>query len=92
MSVRSEVFKDRTKAFEREYQTFHSVMNYPGLNQLLAPGGIVMPIIDTDELRTRRGNFVKRFTQDKPYYMVRAKNPGLLWDEVEKLLKQEDLA
>ena len=80
------------KAFEREYQTFHSVMNYLGLNQLLAPGGIVMPIIDTDGLRTRRGDFVKRFTRDKPYYMVRAKNPGLLWDEVEKLLKQEGLS
>jgi len=72
--------------FEREYQTYHSVMNYFGLNQLLAPGGLVMPIVDTDELRQKRGNFVSRFAADKPYFMVRAKTPQLLFDEVEKLM------
>ena len=72
--------------FEREYQTHHSVMNYFGLNQLLSPKGIVMPIVDTDELRIRRGDFVSRFAADKPYYMVRAKTPQLLFDEAEKLL------
>ena len=72
--------------FEREYQTFHSVMNYFGLNQLLSPGGIVMPVVDTDELRRKRGDFVRRFTQDKPYFMVRAKSPRILLDEVEKLM------
>ncbi len=73
-------------AFEREYQTYHSLMNYFGLNQLLSPGGIVMPIIDTDELRAKRGDFCHRFAKDKPYYMVRAKTPQILWDEVEKVL------
>ncbi len=72
--------------FEREYQTYHSVMNYFGLNQLLAPGGIVMPIVDTDELRQKRGNFVSRFANNKPYFMIRAKTPQLLFDEVEKLM------
>jgi hypothetical protein len=72
--------------FEREYQTYHSVMNYFGLNQLLAPGGIVMPIVDTDELRKKRGDFVSRFAANKPYFMVRAKTPQLLFDEVEKLM------
>ncbi|UCF98798.1 MAG: hypothetical protein JSV89_04495 [Spirochaetaceae bacterium] len=72
--------------FEREYQSYHSVMNYFGLNQLLAPGGIVMPVVDTDELRQKRGDFVSRFAADKPYFMVRAKTPQLLFDEVEKLM------
>jgi hypothetical protein len=72
--------------FEREYQTFHSVMNYFGLNQLLSPGGIVMPVVDTDELRCKRGDFVRRFAEDKPYFMIRAKTPRVLFDEVEKLL------
>ena len=72
--------------FEREYQTYHSVMNYFGLNQLLAPGGIVMPIVDTDELRHKRGDFVSRFAANKPYFMVRARTPQLLFDEVEKLM------
>lgn len=72
--------------FEREYQTYHSVMNYFGLNQLLAPRGIVMPIMDTDELRQKRGDFVSRFADNKPYFMIRAKTPQLLFDEVEKLM------
>jgi hypothetical protein len=72
--------------FEREYQTFHSVMNYFGLNQLLSPGGIVMPVVDTDELRRKRGDFVRRFADNKPYFMIRAKTPQILFDEVEKLL------
>jgi len=70
--------------FEREYQTWHSVMNYFGLNQLLAPGGLVMPIVDTDALRRKRGDFVSRFSENKPYFMIRAKTPQILFDEVEK--------
>ena len=72
--------------FEREYQTYHSVMNYFGLNQLLAPGGLVMPIVDTDELRQKRGNFVSRFVENKPYFMIRAKTPQILFEEVEKIM------
>ncbi len=70
--------------FEREYQTYHSLMNYFGLNQLLAPG-LPMPVIDANELRLKRANFVHRFGQ-RPYYLVRAKTPQLVWDEVERLL------
>jgi hypothetical protein len=70
--------------FEREYQTYHSLMNYFGLNQLLA-SGLSMPIIDTDELRVKRADFCHRFAQ-RPYYLIRAKNPQLLLDEVERWL------
>ena len=70
--------------FERDYQTFHSLINYMGLNLLLAPG-IPMPIFDTEELRYKRANFIRAFTQ-KPYYMIRASNPQDLFDEVEKVL------
>jgi len=73
-------------AFEREYQTFHSLMNYFGLNNLLAPEGITMPIVDTEELRARRGAFCSRFAAGRPYFMVRAATPQLLFDEVERLL------
>jgi hypothetical protein len=69
--------------FEREYQTYHSLMNYFGLNQLLTPG-LAMPIIDTDELRIKRADFCHRFCK-RPYYLMRAKNPQLLLDEVERL-------
>jgi hypothetical protein len=73
-------------AFEREYQTFHSLMNYFGLNQLLSTDGIVMPIVDSDELRGRRGAFCSRFAARRPYFMIRASTPRLLFDEVEKLM------
>ncbi|MGO8695756.1 MAG: hypothetical protein ACLQMF_19005 [Rectinemataceae bacterium] len=72
--------------FEREYQTFHSLMNYFGLHQLLSPEGLIMPIIDTDALRIKRGNFCSRFARDRRYYMIRAKTPQILFDEVEKLM------
>ena len=70
--------------FERGYQTFHSLINYLGLNLLLAPG-IPMPIFDTEELRYKRAAFIQEFIQ-KPYYMMRASNPQELFDEVEKVL------
>ena len=72
--------------FEREYQTFHSLMNYFGLNQLLSSPGIVMPVIDNDELRAKRGNFCSRFAANRKYFMIRAKTPQLLFDEIEKVL------
>ncbi len=72
--------------FEREYQTFHSLMNYFGLNQLLAEEGIIMPVIDNDERRAKRGDFCSRFAKDRPYFMIRAKTPQLLFDEIEKIL------
>lgn len=70
--------------FEREYQTYHSLMNYLGLNQLLA-FGLPMPIIDTDARRSKRADFGHRFAE-RPYYMIRAKNPQIVLDEVEKLM------
>jgi hypothetical protein len=73
-------------AFEREYQTFHSLMNYLGLNQLLSTDGIAMPIVDTDELRAARGGFCSRFAAGRPYFMIRSSTPQLLFDEVEKLM------
>lgn len=70
--------------FERNFQTFHSLMNYHGLHELLAQG-LPMPIIDTDALRAKRADFCVRFCE-RPYYLIRAKNPQLLFDELEKLL------
>jgi len=70
--------------FERQFQTLHSLQNYFLLNELLAPGW-PMPIVDTEALRRRRAAFVERFCQ-RPYYFVRAANPQVLLDEVEKVL------
>lgn len=70
--------------FEKEYQTYHSLMNYLGLHELLAPG-LPMPNIDNDALRAKRADFCHRFAR-RPYYLIRAKTPQLVLDEVERLL------
>lgn len=70
--------------FEKEFQTMHGVMDYLGLHLMLAPG-IPMPILDTDELRLNRADFIHRFAV-RPYFFIRAANPQLMMDEVEKLL------
>jgi hypothetical protein len=71
-------------SFERQFQTFHSLQNYFLLNELLAPG-FPMPLVDTDELRRSRAEFVARFSE-RPFYFVRAATPQVLLDEVDKVL------
>lgn len=70
--------------FERQFQTFHSVQNYFLLNELLAPEW-PMPMIDSEALRRARAEFVVRFCQ-RPFYFVRAANPQVLMDEVDRIL------
>ncbi len=70
--------------FERQFQAFHSVQGYFLLNELLAPG-IAMPIVDTDELRAARTDFVRRFAE-RPFYFIRAATPQVLLDEVDRVL------
>ncbi len=71
--------------FEKAYQTFHCLLNYLGLNTLLAPG-LPMPIVDTEELRTQRAEFIQEFIADKPYHLIRASTPQVLMDGVERML------
>ncbi len=70
--------------FERGFQTFHSLQNYFLLNELLAPG-FPMPLVDTDALRAARADFVDRFVQ-RPFFFIRAANPQVLLDEVDRVL------
>ena len=70
--------------FERQFQTFHSVQNYFLLNELLAPG-FAMPVVDSDVLRAARSDFVARFAE-RPYFFIRAANPQVLLDEMERVL------
>ena len=69
---------------ERQFQTLHSLQNYFLLNELLAPR-FPIPIVDTEARRRRRAVFVERFCQ-RPYYFVRAANPQLPMDEVDRVL------
>src|SRR5437773_8689811 len=71
--------------FERQLQTFHALQHYLLLNALLAPG-FPMPLVDTDERRDARADFVRRFA-DRPFVFVRAATPQVLLDEVERVLR-----
>lgn len=71
--------------FEAGFQTLHSLMNYYLLNELLALGH-VMPMVDTEELRAKRADFVTRFVTPRKFYMIRAATPQVLMDEIEKVL------
>jgi hypothetical protein len=70
--------------FERQFQFLHSLQNYFLTNELLAPGH-VMPMVDNDVLRARRATFVDRFCE-RPFFFIRAANPQVLMDEVDKIL------
>jgi hypothetical protein len=70
--------------FERQFQTLHSLQNYFLTNELLAPGW-PMPVVDTDPLRKARAAFVERFCE-RPFFFVRAANPQVLLDEVDRIL------
>ena len=73
--------------FEASYQSYHSMMNFFGLNQLLCgKSGCVMPIVDTDERRQARGKFCARYAAGRPYFMIRAKTHQLVFDEIEKIM------
>ncbi len=71
--------------FEAGFQTLHSLQNYFLLNELLAIGH-VMPMVDTEELRAKRAEFVTRFVAPRKFYMIRAATPQVLMDEVDKVL------
>ncbi len=77
----------KMEQFEKAYQSHHSMMNFMGLNQLLSGEiGLAMPIIDSDAKRYLRSTYCAEFTKIRPYYLIRAKTPQILFDEVDKIL------
>jgi hypothetical protein len=73
--------------FERNYQTYHSLTDYFGLKELLAPG-VPMPMFDDDSRRIARAAFCKNFSE-RPYYHIRGKNPQVLFDQLEEVLDND---
>lgn len=70
--------------FERQFQALHSLQNYFLLNELLAPGW-PMPMVDTEELRMKRADFLERFCT-RPFHFIRAASPQVLMDEADKII------
>ncbi|MHB8959803.1 MAG: hypothetical protein ACYDAN_09275 [Candidatus Limnocylindrales bacterium] len=75
---------NRLIPFESQFQFLHSLQNYFLTNELLAPGHVI-PMLDNDQLRQRRADFVARFCE-RPFYFIRAATPQVLMDEVDKIL------
>lgn len=77
--------------FEASYQSFHSMMNFFGMNQLLCGKyGLAMPVVDNDPVRRqKRAKFCAEYAASMPYYMIRAKSPQILFDEIEKIMAEE---
>lgn len=73
--------------FERNYQTYHSLTDYFGMRELLAPG-VPMPMFDNDGRRIARAAFCKRFSE-RPFYHIRGKNPQVLFDQLEEVLDRD---
>ena len=77
----------RMNQFEASYQSYHSLMNFFGLNQLLCgETGLAMPIVDSDERRQARARFCAKFASSMPYYIIRAKSPQIVFDEIDNIL------
>ncbi len=72
------------ESFEKEFQTYFSLWNFVLVSLYLA-AGLTLPDVDTDVLRHKRGDFCHRFCE-RPYFLIRAKTPQIVWDEVEKVL------
>jgi hypothetical protein len=70
--------------FEREFQSLHSLQNYFLLNELLAEDW-PMPLLDTDGLRRKRAAWLTKFCK-RPFFFIRAANPQILLDQVERIL------
>ena len=71
--------------YEKQYQTFHCLGDYFGSHVLLAPG-YCMPMFDTDELRSKRAEFIRSFTASRDYIYIRCAKPEILIDELEKYI------
>ena len=76
---------NRLIPFEAQFQFLHSLQNYFLTNELLAPGHVI-PMLDNDALRQKRADFVARFCE-RPFVFIRAANPQMLMDEVDKVLE-----
>ncbi len=72
--------------FEKEYQTFSCLsLSYFLSHELISPK-IPAPIIEDWDLRLKRARFTSSFALKRPYFLVMAKNPQIVLDEVDNII------
>lgn len=74
--------------FEKEYQTYECNGESYFLSHELLSVKIPPPNLENKEDKMRRARFNSYFTEDRPCYVIRAKNPQLLIDEVDKIIDE----
>ena len=72
--------------FEKQYQTFVSITLGYYMLPCLISSEIPMPLIDSLERRVKRAQFVKKFVEDKKYFLVRGKDPKTVMDYIENII------
>lgn len=72
--------------FEKQYQTFVSLTLGYYMPHCIISNEIPMPLIDAPERRIRRAQFVKKFTEDKKYFLIRGKDPRTVMDYIENII------
>lgn len=72
--------------FEKEYQTFSCLsLSYFLSHELISPK-IPAPIIEDWDIRLKRARFTSSFALKRSYFLVVAKNPQIVLDEVDNII------
>ena len=79
---------NKLEQFEKEYQTFScSGKSYFLAHEILSVK-LPCPNLEHWEDKLRRARFCSYFVEKRPCYVIRAKNPQLLLDEVDKIINE----
>jgi len=74
--------------FEKEYQTFSCLSLSYFLSHELVSCKIPPPIIEDWDLRVKRARFSNSFALRLPYFVIRAKSPQIVLDEVDNIIDE----
>lgn len=72
--------------FEKEYQTYECSGESYFLSHELLSSKIPPPSLEHWEDKVRRSRFCSYFTEERPCYVIRAKTPQLIIDEVDEII------
>ncbi|UCC90676.1 MAG: hypothetical protein JSW24_00445 [Dehalococcoidia bacterium] len=78
----------KLEQFEKEYQTFSCLSLSYFLSHELISSKIPAPIIEDWDLRLKRARFTSGFALKRPYFLVRAKGPQIVLDEVDNIIDE----
>lgn len=78
----------KLEQFEKEYQTFSCLSLSYFLSHELVSCKIPAPIIEDWDLRVKRARFSNSFALKRPYFVIRAKSPQVVLDEVDNIIDE----